>query len=166
MDDTNLTTFENSANFKSIVEQHKANGWINLPEDQKAFICTYIRDGYSVSPMIARGCSEDEAQSYLSEPLVRAAIADVSEAYVAINTFSTVGWRTKLARALEMAMGEVPRPVAAKVAGKNVVTMVRSADLATAARLLELAAKYRDIKDEPKDKEFQRFAALPWEARA
>lgn len=154
--------FGDASTFKAVVEQHKSEGWANLPLDAKGFICTYIRDGYSVGPMITRGCPQEEALAYYNDPIIKAAIADVSEQYAAINTFSVTGWRAKLTRALEMSLGEIPRPYVTKD-GRTV--SVRTPDLPTAARLLEIAAKYRDVKEEPKEAIFERHAPLPWEPR-
>lgn len=157
-----LQTFTDAANFKAIVEQHKANGWIDLPHESKAFICVYIRDGYSIGPMMDRGCTQEEALSYLNDPIVQAAISDVSESYAVINTFSVQGWRAKLSRALDIAMGEHPQDFVTK---EGVVLRVKQVDLSATARLLELAIKYKDVKDEPRQAEFNRFPSLPWERR-
>lgn len=156
-------SWTDAASFKAIVEQHRAEGWANLPMDAKAFICFYIKSGYTTARMIESGCTVDEAESYLRDPLVQAAIADISEQYSVINTFSASGWRTKLARALDMAFGDSPQLFAIK-GGGNVA--VRRTDLAQVAKLLEMAAKYRDITDPPKETEFERFPSLPWERRA
>ena len=161
-------SFKDAATFKAIVEQHKAEGWSNLGMDKKAFICMYIRDGYTTSRMVDRGCTVDEAESYLRDPLVQAAIADVSEQYAVINTFSASGWRAKLARALDMAFGDTPQLFSIKAPNGEQLPAVpiRKADMAAVAKLLEMAAKYRDIKDPPKEVEFERFPSLPWERRA
>ncbi len=157
-----LQTFTDAASFKAIVERFKANGWADLPEESKAFICMYIRDGYSIAPMLERGCAQEEAESYLNDPIIKAAISDISEQYSVINTFSVSGWRSKLSRALDIAMGETPTEFVTK---EGTVVRVKQVDLSATARLLELAVKYKDIKDEPRQAEFQRFPTLPWEKR-
>ena len=154
-------SFSSATDFKAQVDQHKAEGWINLSEDRKAFVCMYVRDGYTTAAMVKRGCSAEEANGYLTDPLVQAAIADVSEQYATIYTFSAVGWRAKLARALDMAMGDAPMTIKRG----HATIQIHEVDLAAATRLLDLAAKYRDIKDDPKDAIFDRFAKLPWEKR-
>jgi len=49
--------------------------------------------------------------------------------------------------------------------GAKSAVLMREVDLPSVVRLLELAAKYRDMKDDPKDSVYERFAKLPWEAR-
>ena len=147
--------------FKAAVEQHRAEGWLHLEEDKKLFICSYIKAGYSIVPIVQRGCPQEEAEFYLRDPMVQAAIADVSERYAVINTFSTFGWRAKLARALDMALGEVPR---LNKVGNELIT-AKVPDLATAARLLEIAVKYKDLKPDVGPMDFDQYPALPWEHR-
>lgn len=136
-----------AATFKASVERHKAEGWINLSEDTKLFVCAYIKHGYSVAAMVrASGdrLSREEAHSYLSDPLVQAAIADVGNQYAEVSTFTQVGLRAKLARALDIALGEIPRAFVTKDGDQYYGFDV---DLSAAAKLIAMAEKHVDSDD-------------------
>lgn len=139
---TAIPSITDAAQFKALVEQHKAEGWTNLDNDKKLFITWYIRSGYSTHRMTDVGVSDREVQMYLSDPLTQAAIADIGKQYAEVTTFTRVGLQAKIARALDIAMGEVERPYYLK---DGTQLFRKAVDLGAAARLMEMAERY--IKD-------------------
>lgn len=136
--------------FKRQVEHHIETGWVDLPLDQKLFICRYIKDGHSIVPMTTcpdNRVSSEEAQSYIRNPMIQAAIADVSKKYAEVTAFTKTGLQARLARALDMAMGECPVPAYDKAGDLN---MVRRVDHAAIARYLEMATKIAEMDDDEK----------------
>jgi len=155
---TAIPTMTDAMDFKALVEKHKDEEWINLPNDKKLFVCWYIRSGYSTHKMLDVGISDQEVSMYLSDPLTQAAIADVGQQYSEVTTFTRVGLQARLSRALDMALGEIERPVYDK---EGNVYHRRVVDLTSAARLLEMAEKY--VNDPNADDEAKTPA--PWEVR-
>lgn len=155
---TAIPQIADAAQFQALVEQHKAEGWTNLGEDKKLFVMWYIRSGYSTHRMTDVGISKREIEMYISDPLVQAAIADIGKQYAEVTTFTRVGLQARLARALDMALGEVERPHHSK---DGTETFRRVVDLGAAARLIEMAEKY--IKDPNSVDEADTPA--PWEER-
>lgn len=153
MSDSLITS---AAGFKKLVEKHRSEGWVNLDRDKQLFVCSYIKSGYSISNMtsIERGLDPEEAEAYLRDPLIRAAIADVGEQYAEITTFTSSGLQARLAKALDIAMGEIAAPMIDKF-GREV--MKRRVDLAAAAKLIQMAEKYAGIEGEDEVSE-----ATPW----
>lgn len=136
--------------FKQEVAHHIATGWVDLPLDKKLFICRYIKDGHSVIPMTTcedNPVSEEEALSYMRDPMVRAAISDVSGKYAEVTAFTKSGLQARLARALDMAMGEAPVPVVSK---DGVTYMARRVDHAAIAKYLDMAQKIAEMGDDDK----------------
>ena len=152
MDDSSVLNIEE---FKRKVEMHKASGWATLPLDQKLFVCRYIKDGHSIVPMTFDGqVSQEEANRYLCDPMVMAAVADVGKQYAEITTFTRTGIQARLARALDMAMGEIPTSVHDK---EGNLMVVRKVDHAAIAKYLTMAKEMADLtEDETVDE------SAPW----
>jgi hypothetical protein len=153
-----IPNIADAAGFKALVEQHVAEGWANLDNDKKLFVVWYIRSGYSTHSMTDVGVSDRETAMYMSDPLVQAAISDIGKQYAEVTTFTRVGLQARLARALDMALGEVERPHYDKAGDKQFRKVV---DLAAAARLLEMAEKYIRDPDSIGDSN----TPAPWEPR-
>lgn len=153
-----IPSITDAAQFKAMVEQHKAEGWANLDKDKKLFVVWYIRSGYSTHKMTEVGVPKWEYEMYLSDPFVQAAIADIGEQYAEVTTFTRVGLQARLARALDMALGEVDRPFHDKQGNE---VRKKSVDLAAAARLIEMAEKYIGVGD----KDSETDTPAPWEER-
>lgn len=141
--------------FKALVDKHRAEGWANLAEDKKLFICSYIKAGYSIAAMLKLedGLMPDEATAYLTDPLIRAAIKDVGEQYAEITTFTIPGLQARLARALDMAMGEIPTPEI----HKGYQIFARRVNHTAIAKYIEMAERYADMDGEDKVSE-----TTPW----
>lgn len=154
---TAIPTITDAENFKAAVEKHREEGWINLGEDKKLFVCWYIRSGHSTHRMTDVGISDREIEMYLSDPMVQAAIADVGDKYAEVTTFTRSGLRARLSRALDMALGEVERPFYDKKGTQHFRKVV---DLTSAARLLEMAEKYVESTDSD-----DADTPAPWEER-
>lgn len=141
----------NTASFRETVEKHRAEGWANLPHDQKVFVCAYVKAGYSIQATLveheSNGLQEDEIEKYLRDPLVQAAIAEVGDQYVEVSTFTRVGLRARLARAIDIALGEIRAPFPDKSGN---VRYVRRVDLSAAATLLKMAESYVDNMSDEK----------------
>lgn len=143
--------------FKREIEEHKATGWRNLPLDQKLFICRYIKDGHSIVPMTTAEYNRveiEEAQAYVRNPMVQAAIADVSKQYAEITTFTKTGIQARLARALDMAMGEIPTYIPMKDGGS---ILAKSVNHSAIAKYLMMAKEIADMADDDRIDE-----AAPW----
>lgn len=153
-----IPSIADAAQFKALVERHKAEGWTNLDNDKKLFITWYIRSGYSTHRMTDVNISNREIEMYLCDPLVQAAIADIGKQYAEITTFTRVGIQARLARALDMALGEVERPHCLK---DGTSTFRKMVDLGAAARLMEMAEKYIKDPDSVNDADIP----APWEDR-
>lgn len=153
-----IPTFTDAEQFKLAVSKHREEGWRNLEEDKKLFVCWYIRSGHSTHRMSDVGISDREIEMYLSDPMCQAAVSDISEKYAEVTTFTRSGLRARVSRALDMALGEVERPFYTKDGNQQFRKVV---DLTAAARLLEMAEKY--VTDPEKIDETD--SPAPWEDR-
>lgn len=136
--------------FKEEVRKHIEEGWVNLPLDKKLFICRYIKDGHSIIPMTScpdNRVSVEEAQAYIRDPMIQAAIADVSKKYAEITAFTKTGLQARLVRALDMAMGEIPVPHYNK---HGEMVMLHKIDHSAIHRYLSMAQQIAAMDDDEK----------------
>jgi len=93
------------------VERHRKEGWKNLDPEYVTFALCFVNTSSYVSASDAAGISRPRGKDLLSNPVVRALIADLQKEAHETNIVTEELIRTKLLELLPKLMGEEEIPI-------------------------------------------------------